>query len=82
MEDLGNLKWQELLAQFKGAIHNSPPPADVIDCFRDIKKEAVNSGLLTARQIEGIVARCDNYLNGEYGNSKQNFEIGEKPQKK
>lgn len=63
-------KWRELIAKFKTAIDGDPKPETIMEELVSIKEAAVNSGVLTPHQVSGIVARCDNYLKGEYGRSQ------------
>ncbi len=70
--------WNELLKEFHGLIDGKSNRED----FEKLKEKAKNNANLTVRQSEGIVARCNNVLNGTYGTSKDAFEIGGKPSHK
>lgn len=63
-------KWRQLLRMFKKLIEGNPTPEIIKEDLIALKQTASLSIELTPRQVEGIVARCDNYLNGEYGNTK------------
>lgn len=68
-------KWQQLLKVFKGLIEGNPEPETIKDDLLSLKETAKLAPELTPRQVEGIIARCDNYLNGEYGNTKTTANI-------
>lgn len=65
-----NTKWRQMLRAFEKIIGGSPKVEDVKDDLCALKEAAKNT-ILTPRQAEGIVARCNNYLNGEYGKTKK-----------
>jgi len=75
-------KWQELIAKFKMIIDGSPKPSSVMGELIALKEEAKNTVVLYSRQIEGIIARCDNYLSGTYGNTKTDENMAQQPQTK
>lgn len=75
-------KWQSLLKRFKMVIDGNPKPNTVVEELVALKQEAKLSHVLTSRQIEGINARCDNYLNGTYGNTKTDENMSQQPQAK
>lgn len=58
-------EWNGLLGLFHKAQRSNDKKA-----LLSIKSEAANNKLLTYRQSDGISARCDNALNGTYGNTK------------
>lgn len=64
------LKWQALLKMFHDIIQSDPPVQKVAEELKSLKDMAIKSHELTARQIDAIIARCDNYMNGTYGNTK------------
>lgn len=70
MEDAGNMKWQQLLKVFGKIIDGNPKPEKVKESFDKLKEQVKSSALLSFRQVEGIIARCDNYMKGQYGNTK------------
>lgn len=63
-------KWKTLLKVFHDIIESEPPAEKVAEELKSLKELAKRSQELTARQIDAIVARCDNYMNGTYGNTK------------
>jgi len=65
-----NSEWHNLLGQFHKIITGNPAPEKVKEKLLDLKSCAENSALINIRQKEAIVARCVNYINGEYGNTK------------
>ena len=64
------LRLQTLLKMFHDIIKSDPPAEKVAEELKALKEMAIKSQELTARQIDAIVARCDNYMNGTYGNTK------------
>ena len=64
-------EWRTLLQMFHDTIKDSPKAEDVKDQLASIKEMAKVSKVLTYHQVDGITARCNNYLNGSYGNSKK-----------
>lgn len=71
-------KWQELLGKFKKLIEKWPPPEKIKTELSELVTLAINAAHLTPRQKDGIITRCNNYMNGEYGNTKtkENIEYG------
>lgn len=63
--------WRALLQTFHELIKGNPKPEDIQDKLEELKKAARIAKELTPRQTEAIVARCNNYLSGEYGNTKK-----------
>lgn len=63
-------EWGELLIAFKTLIENDPTPESIRGALEALKEKATISKELTLAQKDGILARCDNYLKGEYGNTK------------
>lgn len=74
--------WQKLIAEFKVIQTHYKGKDDNIKLIQ-LKEKAKLNPYLTDRQIEGIYARCDNVMNGTYGNTKtnENYEHG-KPSSK
>jgi hypothetical protein len=62
--------WGDFLTTFKGFIAGSPPPEEIQAQLGALKTMAADSNELTLHQKDGIIARCDNYLKGEYGKTK------------
>jgi hypothetical protein len=63
-------QWGELLIEFKNLIKGDPSPESIRGPLEALKEKASNSHELTIHQKGGIIARCDNHLKGEYGNTK------------
>lgn len=70
-EQLTQTEFQILLAAFNKLIDDQPPVAKVKDELLEIKASALASVELNSRQIDAVVARCNNYINGEYGVSEK-----------
>lgn len=68
MEDQCNLKWKALLKIFHGIKMDA---SDAKKKYEQLKELAAADGTMTPRQKEGIMARCDNAINGSYGKSKR-----------
>ena len=68
-DEIINAKWQSMLRVFKTLIKDDPKPEKIKDQLEELKA-AARSSIMTQRQIEGIVDRCDNYMKGEYGSTK------------
>jgi hypothetical protein len=64
-------EWRKLLKTFELIIKGNPKPESVKVDLDALKDAAKNSANLTFHQVTAIQARCDNYMNGEYGNSKK-----------
>lgn len=60
-------EWQSMLRIFKGIIKESPKPESVKTELEELIEEAKLTLYLTPAQRNGIVERCQNYLNGTYG---------------
>ena len=71
VDELCIAKWNSMLEMFKKIIEKDPAPEKVKDKLLELKKAAINTHHLTERQKEGILARCDNYLNGTYGKDEK-----------
>lgn len=61
-DSICNSNWDALLKVF-----HSIKPEDTVS-FNELKETAMNT-ILTGRQREGIIARCDNQINGTYGST-------------
>jgi len=59
-----NIKWQTLLSVFHGIDQEAYDAKEKLEQLIEVVK---NDVLMTPRQKEGIVARCQNAINGEYG---------------
>ena len=68
-------EWRKLLKVFHLTIENYPDPESIKQELIDIKEAAKVAKNLTFHQVSAIVARCDNYMNGEYGNTKRSENI-------
>lgn len=66
-ESVVNKNWDALLKIFHGIVENNPE--DAKEQMLSLK-ELAKSKDLTPRQAEGIAARCDNFIKGEFGNTK------------
>jgi len=66
-DKMRNDKYDSMLRVFQGIIKGNPEPEKVKDKLTSLSEAAINTNLLTARQKEGIVDRCANYLKGNYG---------------
>jgi len=75
-------EWRKLLAVFKMIIKDSPEPETVKDQLWKLKEAAKASAHLMFHQVTAITARCDNYMNGEYGNTKTSENFGHTGSKK
>lgn len=60
-------KWKSLLEMLFKIIEKDPAPEKVKDKLLELKEVAANSNHLTERQKNGIMSRCDNYINGTFG---------------
>lgn len=66
-----NANFDTILREFDGLWNNSPK--DMVK-FEALKQRA-KLMTLYPRQMDAIVARCNNVLNGTYGNTKQGIEF-------
>lgn len=71
IEDMGNAIFRGMLRTFEKIIADESSLGEVEDQLKTLKGAAARNGSLTTRQIEAIAGRCDNYLNGTYGNTKK-----------
>lgn len=65
--------WDALLREFHKIEANRQK--DLKAQLDRLKTKATNMAQLTIRQREGIIDRCNNVLNGTYGNTKQGVEF-------
>ena len=65
-----NAKFSSMLKVFNSIIDGNPSTDKVRDKLNSLKESCANAGILTYRQSDAIIARCDNYLNGTYGVDK------------
>lgn len=64
-------EWRKLLKVFHLIIKDSPAAEKAKDELIALKEEVKVAKFLTFHQASAITERCDNYINGEYGNSKK-----------
>lgn len=60
-------KWRSLVGRFNKLVESDPKPESIMRELVALKEEATHSGAMTPPQVSGIIARCDNYINGNYG---------------
>lgn len=65
-----NAKFSSMLNVFATIIDGNPAPDKVRGKLESLKESCKNAGILTFRQSDAIISRCDNYLNGTYGVDK------------
>jgi len=65
-----NAKFDSMLKIFAEIIDGNPPIDKVKDELVELKEACQSTGLLTLRQSDAIIGRCNNYLNGTYGVDK------------
>lgn len=70
-------KWRQLLSVFHKLVKDEPEPKEIEADLIALKEAAKNSGMLSPRQMEGISGRCDNYMNGTYGNTKKPIHLSQ-----
>ena len=63
-------KWVSMLKVFNTIIKDNPPVEKVKKSLEDLIQSASITPLLTGAQKDGIVSRCQNYMNGTYGVNK------------
>lgn len=71
-----SLKFTALLNEFHAIIEGGPTPEKAKHRLDLLKEKAKTTPELNGRQTEAIFARCDNYINGEYGNTKKANNFG------
>ncbi len=64
-------EWVTLVGLFNELIKGSPTAEAIKTELLELKETARLSAVLTYRQTDAIMARVNNYLNGEYGNTKK-----------
>lgn len=75
--------FSEVLARFNKLVENSPSPAKIMTELEELKGIALSRGEFTFRQTAAIVERVNNYIKGDYGNTKKEEHYGHtKPEKK
>lgn len=62
-----NAKFDALLKEFNRLWDNSPKDIEKFESF----KQRVKLAILYPRQMDAVVARCNNVINGTYGNTKK-----------
>lgn len=71
-----------LLRTFNRLVDGNPTPKSISQELEDLKASAETSVELNARQKEAIINRCDNYINGIYGNTKEGIVFSSQNQSK
>lgn len=71
IEDMGNAIFRGMLRTFERVIGSEQHPEEIEDQLKTLKETAARNSSLTTRQVEAIAGRCDNYMNGTYGNTKK-----------
>ena len=61
-------EWQSFNSMFNSIVEKKPK--DAIGQCEAIKKAVAASTRLTARQVESLNSKCNNYISGDYGNTK------------
>jgi hypothetical protein len=73
-EKLYNENWDALLKVFHKIVETNPPNyAEQLQSLKDLAK----TKQLSPRQLDGIMARCDNAISGDYGNTKTSTNISQ-----
>lgn len=60
-------EFDKMLSKFHRIIENEPPVKDVKEQLEKLSEFAKNSKQLNSRQMDAIMARCHNYIIGDYG---------------
>lgn len=68
-------QFTKMLREFNSLIVTTPAVEKVKNKLLDLKRRAELSVELNYRQKDAIIARCDNYINGTYGNTKNGIEF-------
>lgn len=63
-------EWRSMLNTFAGIIDKKPAPEKVKEELEELMEAAKLTIYLTGAQKDAIVARCRNYINGNYGVDK------------
>lgn len=64
-----------LLRVFNKLVEGNPSPKSISQELEDLKASAETSSDLNARQKEAIIDRCNNYLKGIYGKTKEGIKF-------
>lgn len=70
-------EWRKLLSVFHMIIKDSPTTEKAKEPLEKLKESVKVAKHLTFHQASAITARCDNYMNGEYGNTKANINFSQ-----
>jgi hypothetical protein len=76
MSDLKLDSFQILLNGFKDAIKDNPPAQQVEEELKSMIEVASLDNELTFWQKDAIIARCKNYLSGNYGSTSKELNSG------
>lgn len=66
-----NANFDKLLKEFHSLFDNSPKDFGKFEAL----KEKAKLTSLTGRQTEALIDRCNNVINGTYGNTKKGIEF-------
>lgn len=64
------IEWRQMLKAFELIIKGNKSPEKVKPELDALKEAVKVSTHLTFHQVSAIQARCDNYMSGDYGNTK------------
>lgn len=70
-------EWRTMISTFNELVKESPSIESVREDLLQLRDMAKNNNLLNFRQTEAIVARCENYLAGKYGNTKTTLQMSQ-----
>jgi hypothetical protein len=76
MTDVSQDEFSIMLRAFNGIVEKKPSAEKVKGELLELKEQASISNELNIRQKEAIMDRVDNYLNGNYGNTKVDSNFG------
>lgn len=65
-----SITFSAMLKTFHTIIAGEPAAEKVKAKLTSLKQEASINNELNIRQKEAVIARCDNYINGDYGKTK------------
>lgn len=71
-----------LLRVFNKLAEDMPPVEKIEPELLKIRQAAISSSELNSRQTDAVVARVDNYINGTYGRTKTDENLGHEKQEK